>query len=84
MDLDQISKTLNSDSGRALREYLIAKLEELRSIERIAEKDTPTHQAIEIRAQLRAYQKLKEILKDLIDLSEEPKEKDPADSYEVS
>lgn len=84
MDLDQVKKILNSGSGVALKKYLILKLDELKSIESIKEKDTPTHQSIEIKAQKRAHAKLKEILQEIMTLSEVVKSKDPRDSFGIS
>jgi len=84
MDLEQIKKTLNSGSGLALKEYLIAKLNELKSIDSIKEKDIATHQSIEIKAQKRAYSKLKEIMQDIMTFSDEVKTRDPRDSYHIT
>lgn len=84
MDLEHIKKTLNSGTGVAMKKYLIVKLSELKSIDSIKEKDTPTHQSIEVKAQKRAYQKLKEILQEIMTFSEEVKPKDPRDSFGIT
>jgi len=84
MDMNQIKKTLDSGSGIALKSYLVAKLNELKSIDAIKEKDVATHQAIELKAQKRAYQKLKEILQEVMSFSEVIKPKDPRDSYSIT
>ena len=83
MDLEQIRKTLASSSGKALKTYLVARLNELRDIESIQEYQTATAQALELKAQRRAYLKLKEILKDIMIFDEEKKERDPRDSFAV-
>ena len=83
MDLEAIRKTLDSGTGKALKGYLLSKLNELGSINSINEKDIGTHQAIEVRGQKRAYAKLKEIYSEIMTMSEEKKEKDPRDSYAV-
>ena len=84
MDLQQIKKTLDSELGKALKTYLNSKLNELKSIDSINEKDTSVKQALEVKAQKRAYSKLKEILKDIMTFSEGKKPKDPRDSYAIS
>lgn len=83
MDLEAIRKTLNSRSGKALKEYLKGELEGLRNIENIQEYQTTATQTLEVKAQKRAYTKLKAILGKIMDFEEEPKPKDPRDSYEV-
>ena len=84
MDLEQIKKTLNSGSGKSLKTYLISKLNELKSIDSIQEKDNEKEQALETKAQKRAYSKLKEILLDIMTFSEEVKERDPRDSFAIT
>ncbi len=84
MDLEQIKKTLDSGSGMALKKYLTFKLNELKSIDAIKEKDVATHQAIELKAQKRAYAKLKEILSEVMTFTEVIKPKDPRDSFSIT
>ena len=83
MNQQAIKKVLNSGSGKALKDYLLTKLYELRNIENIKEYSTVAKQALEVKSQRRAFIKLREILKDIMDISEDSKEKDPRDSYEV-
>ena len=83
MELPEIKKFLDSGSGIALKRYLNYKLEELGNIDSIKEKDVATHQALEVKAQKRAYVKLKEILQDVMTFSEDLKTKDPRDNYDV-
>jgi len=83
MDLESIKAILNSGTGIALKEYLQTKLNQLKNIDNLSEKDTPTHQTIELKSQKRAYLKLKEILQEIVDLSGETKKKDPRDSFDV-
>lgn len=78
-----LKKSLNSAAGKALKDRLIGKLFELRDIESIKEKGTATEQALETKAQRRAYFKLKEILSEFIDIEAEVKEKDPRDSFAI-
>jgi len=84
VNLENIRKVLDSGSGQSLKNYLVFKLNELKSIDAIKEKDVATHQAIELKAQKRAYTKLKEILQEVMSFSEVIKPKDPRDSYSIT
>ena len=77
--MDQIKKTLDSGSGQALKKYLLNKLDELKSIDSIADEDTE----VEIKAQKRAYLKLKEILQEIMTFSETISKKDPRDNFGI-
>ena len=83
MDLQQIKITLDSDSGKALKSYLLDKLNELKNIDNIQPYGSPTAYTVEARAQKKAYNKLKEIMQDLMTWGADIKEKDPRDSYVV-
>ena len=83
IDLDVIKRTLNGGGGRALKKYLLIKLYELKDIENLKDIDTPANFAVEVKAQRKAYLKLKEIFQELMDMSEERKEKDPRDDYNI-
>jgi hypothetical protein len=58
----RIKTILDGEVGKPLKEYLIDSLNELKNIDNIKDVDTPTAQAIELKAQKRAYKKLEEIL----------------------
>ena len=83
MDTESIKTVLKGTQGQALKRYLLSKLNEMKSIEYLNELSTTSAQALEVKAQLRAYKKLKEILSELMDISEEAKQKKPEDSYAV-
>lgn len=83
MELEEIKRTLDSASGKALKTYLLAKLSELRDIENLQEFSTTAAQTLEVKAQRRAYLKLKDILGKLLTFEEERRPKNPADSYSV-
>ena len=80
---EAIRSVLKSGSGKALREFLETKRNELLDITNIKEIDDPLEQAIEVKASIRAFKKMDEVLKEIMDLSEEIKEKDPRDSLLV-
>jgi len=83
MNLEEIRTILNSGAGKALKGYLLSKLNELGSIDSIKEKDVAMHQTIEVKAQKRAYAKLKEIYSEIMTMGEDKKERDERDSYAV-
>ena len=83
LDLVQIKQVLDSGSGLHLKEYLTLKLNELKNIENVKDIDMIDGQAIEVKAQKRAYLKLKEIFSEIMVLDQEPQEKKPEDSYAV-
>jgi hypothetical protein len=82
--MEQIKKTLDSNSGRALKTFLISKLDELRDIENIGDKDTAINQSLELKSQKRAYKKLKEILSEIMTFSGDGKKRDPRDSFSIT
>lgn len=78
-----IKKVLDSSAGKALKDFLLTHLMALCDINAVKEKDTPTHQAVELKAQKRAYAKLKEIYDEIMTLSGDVEQRDPRDSYHV-
>jgi len=82
--MDDIRRVLDSSAGAPLKEFLLDKLDELRDIDNILEKDTAEHQALELKAQKRAYSKLKEIMEVVITFSVEEKNNDPRDSFQIN
>jgi len=78
-----MKKFLDSTAGQNTKSYLQEKLEELKNIDNINDKDVATHQAIEIKAQKKAYSKLKEIMEELMTFDEETSVKDERDSYAI-
>jgi hypothetical protein len=79
----EIKKYLDSEVGLATRQFLEMKANKLRSIENINEKDTAVKQALEVKAQKRAYKILKEILEEIMTFSQEVRPKDSRDRYDV-
>ena len=82
MSNEAIKKTLDSGSGKALKEYLAGKIIELLDITAIKECDDPIAQAIEVKSSKRAYEKLREIFLEVMSFPED-KPKDPRDSFHV-
>ena len=83
MLLPEIKKSFDSPAGSSAKEYLTAKLNELKNIDNITDRDTAVKQALEVKANKIAYKKLKEILQDIMTFQEEVKPKDPRDEYGI-
>ncbi len=79
MDDNSIKKVLDSAVGMALKDYLISELESLKDISNL---ESTT--VIEVKAQTKAYKKLKAILENIISFPEGSKKKDPRDSFDVT
>ena len=78
MELAEIKTMLDSASGQAMKDYLLLKLEELKSIDNL---ESTT--VVEVKAQKKAYKKLREVLESIITFTAEIKSKDPRDSYQI-
>lgn len=83
MDKNQIKQLLDSSAGRALKEFLLSKLNELQDIRNLQEFSTVAAQALELKSQKRAHKKLEQILEMIMTLSIDEQKKDPRDSFEV-
>lgn len=81
--LQQIKKVLNTSSGEDLREYLLARLNQLKDITNIKDIENAESQAVEVKAQKKAYSKLQEIYSEILTFSEEDKKKDDRDFYSM-
>lgn len=66
-----------------MKQYLKAKCDQLKDIENLTEYSTSASQTLELKAQIRAYKKLREILTDIMTFEQEEKKKDPRDSFSV-
>jgi hypothetical protein len=77
-----IKTTLETSDGKELKRLLVLKLLELNNIDNISELKDPKEQAIELKAQKRAFNKLREILSSITNLPEF-KPKSDLDSYRV-
>ena len=75
MELKEIKKFIESQAGKAMKEYLEARLKSLLSIERIHEIDDPVHQSVELKAQKKAYLLLRDILDDIMIVKREDVDK---------
>jgi len=64
-----------------MKDFLLEELVELRKLDNLKEYKTPTIQAIETKSQMKAFDKLKEILNKLMTISDIDIEKAEKDSY---
>ena len=79
MNLLELKKTLDSEVGIELKNFLIDEIVKLRDISNLKDYDTPTAQSIELKAQRKALEKLKVILNKVIsfqDIDTTDREKD--------
>ena len=81
MNLKKIKETLDSAVGKELRDYLLVRLKELKSIDSIKIYKTPTHQAIELKAQKKAFKKLRDILGEIMTIEETDDTKREKDEF---
>lgn len=83
MNLQEIKQTLNSPAGKELKEYLLLKLRELKNIDNIKRYKTEKSQIIEVDSQQKAYDKLKEILGEIMTIGEINDTKPEKDRYDA-
>ena len=81
MEHQQIKAVLDSGGGKALKRYIEGEIEKLKSIGSIKDIADPANYAIEVKAQQKAYLKLKEIFEGIMTFDQEVGGKDPRDSY---
>ena len=74
-------KIFETEEGKQLKALLASKLLELQNIENVKEISDPKEQAIELKAQKRAFEKLAEILSAIT--GDQEFKKSPKDSYIV-
>ena len=81
MNQTEIKKFLDSEVGQGMKEYLLLKLWELKSIDNIKRYKTEKAQIIEVDSQQKAYDKLKDILDYIATISDADIKKSEKDSY---
>jgi len=83
MNQKEIKKILDSEAGQAMKDFLLDELKELRQIDSLREYETPTAQAIEIKAHKKAFNKLKTILEKLMTVHDSDLKKPERDRYDA-
>jgi hypothetical protein len=66
MDIDRLRQSLKGETYRDLCQFLNLKLEQLRSIDNVQEYSKAQDQAVELKAQKKAFKKLENILSEII------------------
>lgn len=69
--LDKLQRSLKGETYLELREFLTAHLDSLRDIDNVQEYSKAQDLAIELKAQIKAYKKLKLILSQIIGMEKE-------------
>jgi len=77
----EVKKTLDSGTGKELKEYLLSKLRELKDIDNLKRFKTEKAQIIEVDSQQKAYEKLAEILGEIITIEEINETKPEKDQF---
>lgn len=84
LNLERLIKSLQGETYRDLRVFLELALEDLKSIDNIQEYSKAQDQAIEVKAQKKAYKKLHHILDKIITLSQsDTKDRSSRNDYGV-
>ena len=81
MNLPELKKTIDSDVGKELKSYLLMQLMELRQIDNIKEYGDPKEQTIELKAQKKAFEKLRNVLGEIMTIEEQSDGTKEKDSY---
>ena len=83
MEKTVIQKALDSVLGQVLKEYLMEKFNDFKNIEKVEKKETLRLQSVQDEAHRLTCKWIREVLDEIMDMSEEPKEKDPRDDVGV-
>jgi len=68
--MSNIKEILNSEAGKELKGYLLVKYNELKNISNVKDCKLASAQAVELKAQKKAAEKLREILEKIMTLVE--------------
>jgi len=66
IDVIKLKRTLDSDTGQEMKQFLQIKAEELNSLEEVKDINDPVAYAVEVKACKKAYEKIKDILSYLL------------------
>lgn len=70
MDLNRLKSTLRGEAYRDLREFFLLHLDDMKDIDNVRDYSKAQDQALEIKSQKKAYQKLKKILEQIIEFGD--------------
>ena len=80
MDYQRIKKTLDGQIGKDLKEFLMDEVRKLDSISNVKDLADPKHQAIEVKAQKKALEKLKGIFSQILTWEQSSKGRGPKEN----
>jgi len=81
--MNDLKELLDSERGKALKDYLLRSLFELKNIENLDLKGSLEDKVVELEAQKKAYLKIKEILGEVITIVDLPEKKDDQDGFAI-
>jgi len=81
MNNEQIKKTLDSEVGKALKDFIISEIHKANSVNNLKDLDNAEEIAIEVKANKKAVKVLVNIFGQILTLSGEQSKKDERDNY---
>lgn len=84
MDIKELKQLVNSDAYISLRNFIFTKCQELKDISNLKEHSVASAQALELKAQKKAYQKLSEILGQIMDWELVAKRESPDNKSKIN
>jgi len=81
MNNEQIKKTLDSEAGKALKDFIISEIHKANSVNNLKDLDNAEEIAIEVKANKKAVKVLVNIFGQILTLSGEQSKKDERDNY---
>jgi len=79
--MSDIKEYLNSEAGKELKGFLLSKYNELKNISNIKDCKSASDQALELKSQKKAVEKLREILETIMTIDETEKIDKEKDQY---
>jgi len=81
MNNEQIKKTLDSEAGKALKDFIISEIHKANSVNNLKDLDNAEEIAIEVKANKKAVKVLVNIFGQILTWSGEQSKKDERDNY---
>ena len=81
MNNEQIKKTLDSEAGKALKDFIISEIHKANSVNNLKDLDNAEELAIEVKANKKAVKVLVNIFGQILTWSGEQSKKDERDNY---
>lgn len=81
MDIKELKNLLDTTSGKELRGFLLAEYNKLKNIENVKDCSSAADQALELKSQKKAAEKLRDILSKIMTINESEKVDKSKDDY---